>query len=113
MKSSPVKFSIDYSERMSRESFFTLKLLGKILFLCCFLLQEVEKMRETITISIPEDIKKQLDKITDQEGITRSSIIRESLQDYLFIRQFRSLRKRMMAKAPRAYTDQDIFDCVS
>ena len=70
-------------------------------------------MRETITISIPGEIKRQLDKITAQEGTTRSSIIRESLRDYLFIRQFRSLRKRMMARAPRAYTDQDIFNHVS
>ena len=41
-------------------------------------------MRETITISMPEEIKKQLDKITSQEGTTRSNIIRESLRDYLF-----------------------------
>ncbi len=70
-------------------------------------------MRETITISIPEDIKRQLDEITAQEGVTRSGIIRESLRDYLFIRQFRSLRQRMMAKTSQAYTDQDIFDRVS
>ncbi len=70
-------------------------------------------MRETITISIPEEIKKQLDKITAQEGKTRSGIIRESLRDYLFIRQFRSLRKRMMEKSPCVYTDQDIFNRVS
>ena len=70
-------------------------------------------MRETITISIPEEIKKQLDKVIAQEGTTRSGIIRESLRDYLFICQFRSLRKRMMAKAPCAYTDEDIFDRVS
>ncbi len=70
-------------------------------------------MRETVTISIPGEIKKQLDKITSQEGITRSSIIRESLRDYLFIRQFRSLRKRMIEKSPRVYTDQDIFNIVS
>jgi len=87
-------------------------MLDKSPFLCYFLLQE-ENMRETITISLPEDIKRQLDKIIAQEGTTRSSIIRESLRDYLFIRQFRSLRKRMMAKAPRAYTDQDVFDRVS
>lgn len=70
-------------------------------------------MRETITISIPKEIKKQLDKITIQEGITRSGIIRESLQDYLFIRQFRSLRKKMMEKSSRVYTDQDIFNRTS
>jgi len=66
-------------------------------------------MRETVTISIPEEIKKQLDKITVHEGTTRSSIIRESLRDYLFIRQFRALRKKMIEKSPRVYTDQDIF----
>ena len=70
-------------------------------------------MRKTVTISMPEEIKKQLDKITSQEGTTRSNIIRESLRDYLFIRQFRSLRRRMTAKSPRVYTDQDIFDRVS
>ena len=70
-------------------------------------------MRETVTISMPEEIKRQLDKITVQEGTTRSSIIRESLRDYLFIRQFRSLRKKMMEKSPHTYTDQDIFNDVS
>ena len=70
-------------------------------------------MRETVTVSIPEEIKKQVDKIVVQEGTTRSSIIKESLQEYLFIRQFRSLRKKMMGKSPRAYTDQDIFNRVS
>ena len=64
-------------------------------------------MRETITISITGEIKRQLDKITAQEGTTRSSIIRESLRDYLFIRQFRSLLINL------AYTDQDIFNRVS
>jgi len=70
-------------------------------------------MKEIITISMPEEIKKQLNKITSQEGTTRSNIIRESLRDYLFIRQFRSLRRRMTDKSPRVYTDQDIFDRVS
>ena len=72
-------------------------------------------MRQTITISIPEEIKKELDKVTVKEGISRSDVIRESLRDYLFIRRFRSLRSRMMAKAQAQgiYTDQDIFDRVS
>jgi len=70
-------------------------------------------MRETVTVSIPEEMKKQVDKIVAQEGTTRSSIIKESLQDYLFIRQFRALRKKMMGKSPRTYTDQDIFNHIS
>ena len=72
-------------------------------------------MRQTITVSIPEEIKNELDEVTAQEGLSRSDIVRESLRDYLFIRQFRSLRSRMVAKARTRgiYTDQDVFDNVS
>ena len=70
-------------------------------------------MREIITVSIPEDIKKQIDKIAEEEGTTRSNIIKESLQNYLFIREFRTLRARMMKESSRVYTDKDIFEQVS
>jgi len=72
-------------------------------------------MRQTISISLPVEIKKELDRVTAKEGLSRSDIIRESLQDYLFVRRFRSLRSRMMAKAQAQgiYTDQDVFDRVS
>jgi metal-responsive CopG/Arc/MetJ family transcriptional regulator len=72
-------------------------------------------MRQTITISLPEDIKKGLDKATAAEGVSRSDIIRESLRDYLFIRRFRALRKRMVAKAQAkgVFTDEDVFSRVS
>lgn len=72
-------------------------------------------MRQTITVSIPEEIKNELDEVTAQEGLSRSDIVRESLRDYLFIRQFRSLRRRMVAKARTRgiYTDKDVFDNVS
>ena len=72
-------------------------------------------MRETITISIPKEIKKELDEVTAQEGISRSDLVRESLRDYLFIRRFRILRSRMMSRAQSQglYTDQDIFDRIS
>jgi len=72
-------------------------------------------MRETITISIPDHLRKELDQITSEEGISRSDIVRESLRDYLFIRHFRSLRNRMMAKAQAVgiFTDEDVFNRVS
>jgi len=70
-------------------------------------------MREIITVSIPEDMKKQIDKIAEEEGTTRSNIIKESLQNYLFIREFRTLRARMMKESSRVYTDKDIFEQVS
>jgi metal-responsive CopG/Arc/MetJ family transcriptional regulator len=72
-------------------------------------------MRQTITISISQDVKKELDKLTREEGLSRSDIVRDSLRDYLFVHRFHSLRKRMISKAKGKgiYTDQDVFDRVS
>jgi metal-responsive CopG/Arc/MetJ family transcriptional regulator len=72
-------------------------------------------MRTTLTISLPEKVRVQLDRVSKTEGISRSDIVRESIRDYLFIRQFRSLRKTMVSKASQQgiYTDQDVFDRVS
>lgn len=72
-------------------------------------------MRETITISVPEEIKAELDKVVKDEGISRSDIVRESLRDYLFMRRFRLLRARMMAKAQAqgVVTDEDVFKQIS
>lgn len=72
-------------------------------------------MRQTITISISQAVKKELDKLTQEEGLSRSDIVRDSLRDYLFVHRFQSLRKRMMSKAKKKgiYTDQDVFDRVS
>ena len=72
-------------------------------------------MRKTITISVPEEIKAELDRIVREEGISRSDVVRESLRDYLFLRRFRSLRARLMAKenARGIVTDQDVFAKIS
>jgi Arc/MetJ-type ribon-helix-helix transcriptional regulator len=72
-------------------------------------------MRETITISVPEEIKAEIDRIVQEEGISRSDVVRESLRDYLFVRSFRRLRSRLMAKALArgVVTDEDVFDRVS
>ena len=72
-------------------------------------------MRSTITVSIPQDVRKELDRVSDAEGVSRSDIVRESVRDYLFVRQFRALRKDLVPKAARRgiHTDQDVFDRVS
>lgn len=72
-------------------------------------------MRSTLTISIPEKVRVQLDRVSKTEGVSRSDIVRESIRDYLFIRQFRALRKNMVSKASQQgiHTDQDVFDRVS
>ena len=72
-------------------------------------------MRSTITISLPDHVRKELDRMSQDEGVSRSDIVRESIRDLLFVRRFRSLRKSMVAKASRhgVSTDQDVFDKVS
>ncbi len=72
-------------------------------------------MRQTITISLPEEIKRELDQLAETEDLSRSEIIRKSIKNYLFIGRFRSLRRRMLGQAQQegVYTDQDVFDRLS
>ncbi len=57
----------------------------------------------------------ELDRVTKQEGVTRSDLIRESLKRYLFERRFRELRAIGVAKAQERgiFTDEDVFDLIS
>jgi metal-responsive CopG/Arc/MetJ family transcriptional regulator len=72
-------------------------------------------MRESISISLPEDLKAELDQLTEAEGVSRSDLVREALRDYLFVRRFRRLREELMpfAEAQGIYTDEDVFDAIS
>ena len=72
-------------------------------------------MRETITISLPEAVKRELDRMTAKEGLSRSEVVRFALDDFLFFRRFRTLRARLGAQAASRgiATDEDVFDRVS
>jgi hypothetical protein len=53
--------------------------------------------------------------VAKEEGVSRSDVLRQSLEDFLFVRRFRQLRQRMMAtaQAQGVYTDEDVFTHVS
>ena len=72
-------------------------------------------MRDTVTISLPQAIRRELDRIAKEEGVSRSDVLRQSLEDFLFVRRFRQLRQRMMAvaQAQGIFTDEDVFNRVS
>ena len=78
-------------------------------------LKKGSDMRSTITISVPEQLKSELEKVSRANGVSRSDIVRESIRDYLFVHRFRSMRRSMVSKASASgvYTDQDVFDRVS
>jgi metal-responsive CopG/Arc/MetJ family transcriptional regulator len=72
-------------------------------------------MRESISISLPKDLKAEIDRFTRSEGISRSDLVREAVRDYLFSRRLRALRQEIMpyAEAQGVYTDDDVFREVS
>ena len=72
-------------------------------------------MRETVTISLPQAVRRELDRIAKEDGVSRSDVLRQSFEEFLFVRRFRRLRQRMMAtaQAQGIYTDEDVFTRVS
>lgn len=72
-------------------------------------------MRETITVSLPEELKNDLDEVAREEGLTRSDLVRASLRDFLVIRKYRLLRLRLVARARAKglVADEDVFEKIS
>ena len=72
-------------------------------------------MRETVTISLPQKVRRELDRIAKEDGVSRSDVLRQSLDAFLFERRFRTLRQRMRAtaQAQGIFTDEDVFGRVS
>ena len=68
-----------------------------------------------MTISLPQAVRRELDRVAKEEGVSRSDVLSQSLEDFLFVRRFRRLRQRMMAaaQAQGIYTDEDVFTRVS
>jgi len=72
-------------------------------------------MQEIITITLPAQIKPALDEVRQREGASLNELVTKAIEEYLFARQFRLLRERMVPKAQEQgiYTDQDVFERVS
>lgn len=72
-------------------------------------------MRESISIGLPENVKAEIDLFTQAEGISRSDLVRQALQEYLVVRKFRTLRNDMMlqAQGQGIFTDEDVFERIS
>jgi len=72
-------------------------------------------VQETITITLPAEIRSALDDLVRREGISPGELVAAAVKEYLFVRQFRLLRERMLsqAQAQGICTDQDVFERVS
>jgi len=68
-----------------------------------------------LTIRLDPELERQLERLAERSGRSRSEIVREALRRQLAVSQFHDLRKRMMpfAEAAGYLTDEDVFRDVS
>ena len=72
-------------------------------------------MRETLTISLPKELRRGLEKMAKAEGVTSSEYVRRALKADIFRRALRAARRELVpqARAQGIYTDEDVFKTVS
>jgi len=72
-------------------------------------------MRQTLTIRLPDDLRKELQKISKEESKPMSDLVRESLQRYISIYKFHRLRNKVLpfAESQGILTDEDVFDVIA
>src|SRR5262245_21754868 len=72
-------------------------------------------MRETLTISLPKRLRRDLEKMAKAEGVTSSEYVRRAIKADMFRRAPRATRRELVPKARvmGIYTDEDVFKIVS
>jgi predicted transcriptional regulator len=69
----------------------------------------------TITIRLPDDLRSDLQQISQKQHKPVSDVVRESIRRYVAIEKFRALRKKVLpfAEAQGFMTDEDVFKAIS
>ena len=72
-------------------------------------------MRSVLSVSLPEKTSSELEKFAKSTGRSKSDIVKESINLYLWEAQFRKMQRRLSAKAKRRgiASDDDVFKAVS
>jgi predicted DNA-binding protein len=72
-------------------------------------------MRSVLSISLPEKTSSELEKYAKSTGRSKSDIVKESINLYLWEAQFRKMQRRLSAKAKKRgiVSDEDVFKAVS
>jgi len=72
-------------------------------------------MRQVLTISLPENLNKEMNQYMKEEKITRSDLVREAIFDYIYFKKLKHLRDKMIIKSQKSgiYTDEDVFELIS
>jgi predicted transcriptional regulator len=69
----------------------------------------------TLTIRLPAQLRRELERLSRQRQRAAGDIVRESLRRYLAVERFRELRAKALpfAEAQGFLTDEDVFKAVS
>ncbi len=72
-------------------------------------------MRHSLTIQIPEEMRKELSEISKEQQKSVSELVRESLREFIAINRFGKLRNTVLpfAEAQGILTDEDVFEHLS
>ena len=72
-------------------------------------------MRSVLSVSLPENISSELDKFARSTGRTKSDIVKESINLYLWEARFRRVQKRVGTKAKKGgmVSDTDVVTTIS
>ena len=69
------------------------------------------KPLKPLNVRIPNDLQKELMAISRREKIPMSDLVRESLREFVSVRNFRKLRKQVLpfAEAQGLVADEDVL----
>ena len=72
-------------------------------------------MKQTLTVRLPDDLRNELQEISAAEAKPVSDLVRESIQRYVAVYNFRRLRNTILpfAEAQGILTDEDVFKSIS
>jgi len=72
-------------------------------------------MRTVLSVSLPENMAKELDALARATGRNKSDIVKESLGAFLWETKFRRAQAKLRPKAKAAgiVTEDDVFKAVS
>ena len=106
-------FHYDTASRLLREKEQKASSVGE--FACGLMCVKVSYMRETLTISLPKELRRGLEKMARAEGVTSSEYVRRASKADIFRRALRAARRELVpqARARGIYTDEDVFKIVS
>lgn len=72
-------------------------------------------MRQTVAVRLPADLTARLDLVAEEEGTSRSEVVRDALRRYLALRQLQKVRESVIpfAEAAGVVADEDVLRSMS